>query len=125
MVYGGNIWGDLRIHEVDMKADATAGVVSQELGNATASIQQFEERLNKLILVCKASFELLHERAGVTEQELAEKIVEIDLRDGKKDGVLTPQQKKCPDCGAGVCAKFRRCLFCGYEDKEGDVFTTI
>ena len=88
-------------------------------------LRQLNERIDKLVLICRASFELLQEASGVTDQQLAERITEIDLRDGRADGKMTPQQTRCPKCGAGICAKFNRCLFCGYEDTSGGTFHTV
>jgi len=88
-------------------------------------LRQLDGRVDKLVLICRASFELLQEQSGVTDQQLAERMMEIDLRDGRADGRMGPQQKTCPKCGAGICAKFNRCLFCGYEDTTGDAFDTV
>jgi len=122
------IWNAIQQGQISRNA-ATAGVASGEAaraaGRSKASIEKFEERINKLVLVCKATFELLQETSGVTENQLAEKILEIDLRDGKEDGKVSPVPKRCPECDASICAKFNRCLFCGYEDTEGDAFHTV
>ena len=93
--------------------------------SAPEDVQQLRERLDRLILICKASFELLQDTTGVSDRQLVERIVEIDLRDGNVDGKMTPQQKRCPSCGAGICAKFSRCLFCGHVDTSGDAFHMV
>ncbi len=125
---GNIIWDSVQsyqIHKLSKTAEAVKEVVAQDMGAALATVKQFEDRINKLVLVCNAQFELLQSVTNITEQQLAEKINEIDLRDGNADGKITPTQKKCPDCGAGICAKFNRCLFCGYKDETGDLFTTL
>jgi len=104
--------------------EATQGL-ERGLKVATLTVKDLQERMDKLILVCKAQFELLQAVTNITDQHLSEKILEIDLRDGKADSKVTPTQNICPDCGAGICAKFNRCLFCGYIHKSGDVFTTV
>ncbi len=124
----GFVWDTVQqyqIHRLEKGASGVEEAVARDQGAMKADLRQFEERMNKLVLICKATFELLAEATGVTEQQLAERILEIDLRDGKADGRMTPEQKRCPDCGAAVCAKFNRCLFCGWVDASGDVFHTV
>ena len=58
-------------------------------------------------------------------KQLAEKITAIDMRDGRADGKVTAQQKQCPKCSSMICARFNRCLFCGYEDPAGDPFNEV
>ena len=55
--------------------------LEKDLKVATSTIRDFEERIDKLILVCKAQFELLQTVTNITDQHLTEKILEIDLRD--------------------------------------------
>jgi uncharacterized protein with PIN domain len=113
---GNNIWSVI---------ERSAEPPPRTRASGPADVQQLRERLDRLILICKASFELLQETTGVSERQLVERIVEIDLRDGNVDGKMTPQQKRCPSCGAGICAKFSRCLFCGHIDTTGDAFHMV
>jgi len=122
------IWDSVQQYQINNLQQSDAArteVAAQGQATAGADIAKLEERIDRLVLVCKATFELLAERSDVTDKHLADKILEVDMRDGKADGKLTPQLKTCPDCGAGICAKFMRCLFCGYKDTSGDSFTTV
>jgi hypothetical protein len=83
------------------------------------------ERLDQLLLICAAMWELLAERAGVTETDLVAKIAEIDARDGIADGKFTYTPVKCPKCNRTLFPKQRRCLYCGAERPVDTVFKTV
>ena len=84
--------------------------------SAGARIDSLERMLDRLTLVTLASWELLSEKTDLTEKDLAAKMEEIDLRDGKKDGKAT-----LPGGAAGTCASCSRrlhprhdkCVYCG------------
>lgn len=86
---------------------------------AAKQVQELNERLDKVVLAMSALWSLLAEHSKLTEADLARRITEIDMKDGVADGRLTPTPVKC-SCGATVCTKFRRCLFCGKEYKSAD-----
>ena len=102
--------------------EALAHEVADRHGSTQADLQRFEERLNRMALICQAMDELMRQNGNYTDGMLREKIQEIDLRDGRRDGRYTPPTKKCPRCDAMICRTFNRCLFCGYEDRMGAPF---
>lgn len=48
----------------------------------------------------------MFELGGIPEETLIAKILEIDLRDGQKDGRMSPTPKRCPKCEAMMSPKF-------------------
>jgi hypothetical protein len=91
---------------------------------ARSESRRLEEKLDKLALICRAMFEILQEKGGISDKELSAKVTEIDLRDGQADGrVAPPPPKTCPKCQAAISPKFGRCLFCGYRDDSVASFT--
>lgn len=58
-------------------------------------------------------FELMQESSGIAEDQLRNKIVEVDLRDGQADNRMTRRATKCPKCDAMMSPKFGRCLVSG------------
>ena len=122
------IWNALQQVQIGYATRTAEGAQKLARHQQVATREEFrllEERLARLTLICKGAFELLLESGGVTERQVAERILEVDLRDGKADGRVTPRPKRCPKCGAGICAKFGRCLFCGHVDASGDVFNAV
>ena len=88
-------------------------------GAARRTATHTEERVDRLVLLCRAMFELLQESTGHTEERLSAKILEIDLRDGQGDGKMSPIPKRCPKCEAMMSPRFGRCLFCGQASASG------
>jgi hypothetical protein len=96
---------------------------------AKAQAAQFAERVrdlefttSRLALACQAMWELLRERSAITDQDLLAKMNEVDLRDGTKDGRMTPIVVACPKCGKPSNTKHSRCLYCGADLPRPHVF---
>lgn len=64
--------------------------------NAT-SIDSVEKKLDNLVLITQAIWELLEE-SGVSEHQLEKKMQEIDARDGVMEGKLEIALEACPEC---------------------------
>src|SRR5437764_14409144 len=73
----------------DASARAEQGYMTAE--EARARVLDLETRVSKLTLVNHALFELVSERTGITEAELIDRVNEIDLRDGTRDGRPRPE----------------------------------
>ena len=124
---GGVVWDVIQqsqIQRLDNTADALREDLAQQQAE-TQSAKHLEERVAHLALICRALFELLQEKTGVTQRELAAKITEVDLRDGRPDSRITPQPTQCPTCQSMLAPRFNRCLFCGYKDQGADPFNTV
>ena len=109
-----DLYQQYRIGQLDEKIDRVQGRSSSD-NLARDAAFRLEEKLDRLALITRAMFELLAD-AGITEEKLSAKVVEIDVRDGTKDGRMTPQPKRCPKCEAMISPKFGRCLFCGHSE---------
>lgn len=108
-----DLYQHFRLNDLEARV---AGAQAAASGGDAAARQQaahLEERIDRLALLCRAMFELLAERTGVTEDQLSAKILEIDLRDGQQDGRVSPKPTRCPKCEATISPRFGRCLFCG------------
>lgn len=78
-------------------------------------IRELEHQIQRLKLLNQALWELLRERAKMTDDDLVQKAEEIDLRDGVADGRMTETALKCPQCNRISSSKHWRCLYCGLE----------
>lgn len=83
------------------------------------------EHLDRLLLICQAMWELIKEKTDLKDEDLLKMVTELDLRDGKPDRRYTNPPVDCPKCGAKICRKFNRCLFCGHEYSEGSAFDMV
>lgn len=102
------------------KSDETSLKLETAKSNIGDEISRVHERVDHLALLCRAMFELLQERTDIKDADLAKKMEEIDLRDGRRDGKMGSAITKCPDCGRTVSPKFRKCLYCGRAVEGAD-----
>src|SRR3954452_18588747 len=79
------------------------------------AVEHLERRVNRLSLLCQSMWELLRERAEFTDDQLAAKVLEVDLRDGTNDGRMATQITNCPSCGRKTNSKRSSCVICGAE----------
>jgi hypothetical protein len=86
------------------------------------AVAQLERRVNRLALATQAMWELLRERSTVTDKELADKILEVDLRDGQTDGRMAPTFLECPNCHKPTNSRRPTCVYCGVEVKRRHLF---
>jgi hypothetical protein len=76
-------------------------------------IKDLTEQVERLALLNQALWELLVERAGLTNADLERKAAEIDLRDGNPDGKMTSRAVRCPRCNRVCNSRHSKCLYCG------------
>jgi hypothetical protein len=74
---------------------------------------QFE--VERLLMVTEALWDIIRERHGMGEEELAARVNAIDMEDGRLDGRVTnidPPQH-CPQCNRVLSKHRPRCIYCG------------
>ncbi|HUT02257.1 MAG TPA: hypothetical protein VM031_07370 [Phycisphaerae bacterium] len=104
---------------------ASAAIDKQHAERAAREVREYEERLDKLTLICMALWSLLQEKADLTDDDLLERVRQIDLMDGKEDGKAKKQIAKCPQCGRSMSARHGRCLYCGARGLEYSAFDAV
>ena len=87
-----------------------------------AQTRELSAAIDKLILITRAMWEITAKEKGLTDEDLINKVNEIDLRDGKADGKITRAIRQCPSCGRNLFVGHRKCLYCGAEDVGGNPF---
>lgn len=114
-----NAYNARRIAEANTRADQS--VMSAE--DARTRAMELEARVDKLMLINRALFELMSAHLNIGEQELIEKVTEIDLRDGKLDGKLAPEGPLvCEKCARAYSRRHNHCLYCGHINGVGTAF---
>ena len=88
------------------------------------SSDKTRKNTERLYLVVQAMWELLKEKAGLTDADLDAKIQEIDMRDGRLDGQDSTQTDPltCRQCGRTILSGQAQCSWCGTQ-AEGGPFT--
>ena len=107
------MWG----YVMGQKSAAQASAFARSAGSAdaltsTRKLNDVDDRIDRLVLLVQAMWALLSEE-GFTDEQLAAKILEMDLADGAEDGRRTPRASDCPTCGSKVAAGLKMCQFCG------------
>jgi hypothetical protein len=110
-----DIWQDFNIREARRAAASARHDLQHEIDDLSA-------RCNQALLVCNALWTLLRDKLGMTEQDLLNRVKELDLTDGKLDGRVTAKSIECPACKHVVTRRFPRCVYCGGPIKA-DLFT--
>jgi hypothetical protein len=87
--------------------------------------EELHGRIDQLLLINSAMWELLSEKTGLTENDLIAKVAEIDARDGVADGKMTYTPTKCPQCQRTIFPKQDKCLYCGAPRPVDTVFKSI
>ena len=100
-----------RIHAASAQAESAVRQ-SDEINRA---VYELEKRTDRLALTTMAMWALMSEKLGITEQELEDKITEIDLSDGKLDGKVRVEASTCPACGRRLSKRHHRCMYCGHD----------
>lgn len=80
---------------------------------ARAKADTVEHRLDRALLTMEAMWTLLRESLDLTDEQLAERIVEVDESDGVLDGKVRKPPRACPHCQKTIPGRFPRCLYCG------------
>lgn len=100
-------------------SEARRGVldVRQELRDLRTTLEQMS-------LANHAMWELVRERLQLSDQELINRMQEIDLRDGVRDGRVTKQAvpRNCPNCNRRLATKHERCIYCGQNNPNYQPF---
>ena len=80
---------------------------------AREDIKELRHQVERLTLLNQAMWELIREKARLTDADLEQMAHEIDLRDGQADGKMGASAVACPTCHRVSNAKHYKCLYCG------------
>ncbi len=105
---------------VGLVADET----QRQARRADMEIENLEMRIESLITLNEAMWQLVCETTGLTDAHLAYRFNELDAGDGQVDGKKKVRARPCT-CGAMVNARLTNCQFCGDPAPERSVFDTI
>ncbi len=116
------MYGAFAAHKAASAAASSAARGEARANTAQRGLASVEERLDKLLLVNMAVWELLKENTSLNEDDLLAKVHEIDMRDGVADGKVTPTVQKCPKCDRTMSPKHRKCLYCGAGELKSEAY---
>lgn len=114
-------WGITEAEQIK-GAHREASRASSAANNAVSEIKALTSQVDRLTIACQAMWEIVRDQTNITEKDLAEKITEIDLRDGVEDGKIGPQIIECPSCGRNSNSKRSSCVWCGASIEGEHIF---
>lgn len=108
--YGGDRYSNSTAR--DAQADATRAQNKAE--SLKMEVRMLQANLGKALLLNEALWELIRDKLNLNEQDLHNKLYEIDMRDGELDGQNQRSgAQQCPQCNRKTSAKRPTCLYCG------------
>ena len=103
---------------------ALEGQVNHQRRSDRDRDEDLTERLDRLVMLTEAMWELLRDTAGMTEDHLLHKLAEIDGRDGAHDARRRRPPVDC-SCGAKVAVSAKVCVFCGEPPSTQHTFDWV
>jgi hypothetical protein len=119
-----DIWDLFEQAEIDSAAwsnDIARRDASHPADRLHGEVLRLEAKIDGLALVCQALWELLRQETGLKDADIAKKMAEVDLRDGKRDGRIMGKAVNCAKCARPTPARQRTCVFCGAPVEQGHV----
>jgi len=88
--------------------------VGAKVGEVQREIKMLQDNLAKSLMINEALWELIRNRLNLSENDLNEKLYQIDMRDGQLDGRNQRNTTvECPDCHRKVSTRHTACIYCG------------
>ncbi|MFW6153814.1 MAG: hypothetical protein ACOC95_01200 [Planctomycetota bacterium] len=120
-----SLWGMAYMGNLYRRQSRAATQASSDASSAKMSAREVSDRLDKLTMICHAMWTLLQETTDLTEEDLFERMQELDMRDGVLDGKVTRTVYTCPKCGRNSAPRHNRCLYCGAPRTPESAFDQV
>ena len=92
----------------------TSGAAESKAARAEEKVRALSDEIERLLMITEALWEILKEQHGYRDDDLAHKIRDIDLRDGKLDSRVAPSGvAQCPTCNRTLEKNRSYCIYCG------------
>lgn len=120
-----SLFWELRQQAEISEAKFKAGSTARTADEARRHVDDLEDRVERLSLICASMWALLRDKSGLSDADLAAQIQAIDLSDGVADGRVRRPARPCPSCSRSVSARVRRCVYCGARIDPSDPFDAV
>jgi len=105
------------------QATSDASRAARKAENVKLQVRLLEANLAKVLMINEALWEFIKQHHRLSEDDLREKIYQIDMRDGTLDGKHQRSTvTECPRCHRKVGPRHPTCLYCG-EVIDESIFT--
>ena len=96
------------------ESGAIAGAQA-EARSAATDVVMLQSQVDRLALAVEAVWTILQEVTGSTDEQLMERITEMDMKDGVRDGKVRRPARDCPKCSRKIPPRSPRCMYCGTD----------
>jgi hypothetical protein len=108
-----DIFIDLHQYSRISQAQSDATTAKHKAEKTEDRVSCLERRVDRLSLAAQALWEILRDQFAITDQQVIDKMAQIDMRDGLADGKIHTQVIKCASCGRPINSKRPTCVYCG------------
>lgn len=99
---------------LSFSVEVSASEAGAQARRAAAEVEALGNDVERILMITEALWGILKEKHGYQDQELINRVTEIDRRDGKLDGRVAPgPPPSCPKCGRTLERRRPFCLYCG------------
>ncbi|HUU32157.1 MAG TPA: hypothetical protein VMY69_08675 [Phycisphaerae bacterium] len=98
----------------DVSARYDRAEAAEAARGARMEVELLRMDVERLLIISEALWRLLREKGGYADEDLVNRMVEIDMRDGALDGkVAKGPPATCPHCKRTLHKRRPWCLYCG------------
>lgn len=97
----------------------------EKVESINTDLLDLEKLVARTQLAVEAMAEIMQSRLGIEHQEIINKMLEIDMRDGKHDGRITPVAVSCEKCQRPIPVNSPKCIYCGQLREDDHRVTSI
>lgn len=94
-------------------AEATARSAENQAAVAAREVRHMQDSLDRSMMVMEAMWSFMRDKLQLTDEQLADRVNDIDLSDGELDGRVRKSPVSCPKCNRTIARRFSRCMYCG------------
>ncbi|MFV2000496.1 MAG: hypothetical protein ACC654_09060 [Acidimicrobiia bacterium] len=85
---------------------------------SVGDIEDLSDRIDRLVLLTAAMWSILQD-TGATEEQLIERLAQIDAEDDIRDGKITAKPVPCTNCDTLIAPGLTACQYCGEPVRDG------
>lgn len=89
---------------------------------AMGQVERLNDRIDALVLANMAMWTILRDKLGVRDEELEQRVRDLDLSDGKLDGKVRVAAWTCAKCARPNSPRHASCLYCGQRNAVATPF---
>ena len=106
-------------------ASAAASSAASTAREANRSLRQLQDQVDRLTIISWAMWTLIQEETKLTEEDLMERVKNLDMLDGTEDGKVTRQVARCRKCDRVMSPRHQSCIYCGAEKLTISAFDSV